>query len=109
MSRPPCFGAQFPRCATSDQFIAWVAAGRTCAKEPVFDFCSDCSPEYQRASMAGGTCDRPYIKFFRSRDGDLYGALEPRQPNMNVEVRSSDEAWIPLMVSDDIARELGMH
>ena len=98
-----------PGCVTLEQFKHWVEeAVQVGYTGHDVTFCTDCTPEYQAVNLAERLCDHPYIRFFRSADGELYGALDPRQANAAVQVFSSDGAWKETWVSNSIAKELGM-
>lgn len=48
-----------PRCFDTDgQYAAWREAARA-TQLPVGEFCTDCTPQYQRRMCAQGRCSRP--------------------------------------------------
>ena len=66
--------AAVPHCfASADQFALWKAAA-TQSPPGSSAYCTDCTPEYKREMRLQRRCAHPLTQFFRTEDGDLFGA-----------------------------------
>ena len=97
-----------PRCTTQGTFDEWWKEARKIREDAEVTFCTDCTPEFQAENIATGRCENAYIKFYRDPVGELYGALKPTWPSLDVEVHASNEKWLPKMLSNSIAYDLGL-
>ena len=66
--------APVPRCfASADQFALWNEAA-TQSPPGSSAYCTDCTPEFKREMRLQRRCAHPLTRFFRSKDGELFGA-----------------------------------
>jgi hypothetical protein len=83
-----------PACATKDQWKEWYELARR--SPPLYGFCTDCTPQYQKKMIADNRCKFPGIKFRVVYD-------EQDKPNTHkIDRKGGIEGYLPRVYIDEV-------
>jgi hypothetical protein len=74
------FAGDWPACTTLADYKEWREFGKRCP--PRYNFCEDCTPEYQARMIREFRCENPRIQFSKDADGFVSGYLPSRYYEM---------------------------
>ena len=72
-----------PMCASRGELNGWKKAAKLCGGLTLrAGFCTDCTPDFKRKSMANSVCNNPHIVFSVDEDGFVEGRVPRASPEV---------------------------
>lgn len=65
------FAGDWPACTSSQDYKAWREFAKRAV--PRYNFCEDCTAEYQARMVREMRCENPHVRFGKDADGFVSG------------------------------------